>query len=94
MEWGVAGFIGAMVGAWAQRKEMRTRFEFAAFMGTGAACAYFLTGLVAGYFSIEPANAGAVGFLLGAFGGSMIAAIVRAIQAADLWALIKSKVGR
>jgi len=34
-----------------------------------------------------------VGFLLGTFGGSLIAAITRAIKAADLWAFIRQRFG-
>ena len=40
-------------------------------------------------------NGGAivVGGLLGTFGGSLLAAINRAIKAADLWALIRQRFG-
>ena len=34
-----------------------------------------------------------IGFLLGTFGGSLLAAINRAIKAADLWALIRQRFG-
>ena len=50
--------------------------------------------MVSAYFGIiEPRSVAGVGFLLGTFGGSLIAAITRAIKAADLWAFIRSKFG-
>jgi hypothetical protein len=42
---------------------------------------------------VEPSDVAGVGFLLGAFGGSLMTAINRAIKAADLWALIRQRFG-
>jgi hypothetical protein len=50
--------------------------------------------MVSAYFGIiEPRSVAGVGFLLGTFGGSLMAAITRAIKAADLWSFIRSKFG-
>jgi hypothetical protein len=50
--------------------------------------------MVSAYFGItEPRSVAGVGFLLGTFGGSLIAAVMRAIKAADLWSVIRSKFG-
>lgn len=92
LEWAIAGLIGALLAA-PFHAEVKTPAERAWFALTGMFCAYWLTGLVSTYFSIDPAVAGGVGFLLGAFGGSMLAAIIKAIKAADLWALLKQRFG-
>lgn len=66
------------------------------FVCSGIACSYFLTGWWSWFYSIPNNLAGAVGFLLGAFGGSLVAAVIRKIQTADLASLIeaiKSKFG-
>jgi hypothetical protein len=91
-EWAIAALFGALV-AIPFHDELKTRRGFVVFVLTGVACGYFLTGMAARYFSIQPESAGGVGFLLGAFGGSMISAVVRAFRDADLWALVKARFG-
>lgn len=91
-ELAIVGMVGALASLrfHPDRKERNLALWFIA---TGAAIAYFTTNLVAEFFSIKLAHAGAVGFLLGAFGGSMFSAVMRAINAADLLALVKSWAG-
>lgn len=91
-EWALAGLIGAVI-AIPFHEELRTWKGRLFFIGTGVACAYFTTPLAISLYSIDPALAGGVGFLLGAFGGSLLAAGIRAIKSADIVALIKSKFG-
>lgn len=91
-ELGLPGLIGAVI-AIPFHEELKTWKGRLFFVCTGVACAYFTTPLAISVYNIEPALAGGVGFLLGAFGGSLLAAGVRAINSADLIALIKSKIG-
>lgn len=91
-EWGIAGLIGAIISLPFQT-DRKTKRGIAIFLFTGGVCGHFLTGMVGRYFNVDPGSAGGIGFLLGAFGGSLIAAIIKAIEAADLWSLIKSRFG-
>lgn len=90
----IAGSIGALVASWWSRADIDNWKAWIIFMVTGIGCAFYLTGMVSSYLKItEPSNVAGVGFLVGAFGGSFMLAINRAINAADLWALIRSKFG-
>lgn len=89
-EWAVAGLIGAVI-AIPFHEELKTWPGRLYFIFTGVACAYFTTPLAISLYNIDPALAGCVGFLLGAFGGSLVAAIIRSIKSADIIGMIKSK---
>ena len=94
IDWVVAGLIGAIVASWWHKDDLTSKQAWAIFMVTGVACSLYLTGMVSTYLGIvDPSNVAGVGFLLGTFGGSLMAAVNRAIKAADLWALIRSKIG-
>lgn len=92
LEWAIAGLFGAIVSV-PFHEELSSWKGKLFFVFTGIACAYFLTPFAMNHYSIDPGLSGGVGFLLGAFGGSLLAAVVRAIKAADLVALIKAKFG-
>lgn len=92
-EFALAGLFGAFISA-PFNSDIKTGRDRIMFVLTGAACAYYLTGLVSARFDILPASAGGVGFLLGAFGGSLLAAVLRAIRAADLWQLVRQRFGK
>ncbi len=92
LEWAFAGGVGAFVSV-QFHPEVAGRKQYFLFIVTGALIAHFMTGMVVRYFSIGPDSAGAVGFLMGAFGGSMVSAIVRSIATADLWRIVRSKLG-
>lgn len=93
-EWIVAGLFGAVVASWWHKDDLTDWKAWVVFLVTGVACALYLTGIVSTYLGIsDPSNVAGVGFLLGAFGGSLMTAIHRAIKTADLWALIRSKFG-
>lgn len=87
-----AGMIGAVI-AVQFHPNVNSRKAIFVFIFTGTMIAHFMTSFVAEYFKIQPSSFGAVGFMLGAFGGSLFAAITKAIQAADLWAFFSSKFG-
>lgn len=90
----IAGLIGAMVASWWHKADIGNWKAWVIFMITGIACAWYLTSMVSDHFSItDPSKVAGVGFLLGAFGGSIMTAIHRAINAADLWSVIRSRFG-
>ncbi|MNE32801.1 hypothetical protein D3C81_1525640 [compost metagenome] len=89
---GVAALIGALVGVFAQ-KEMSTWRQRAVFVVSGVAIGYYITPLVLDLYSIKTELTGAVGFLLGAFGGGIMAALYKAIGNLDLLEYIKSRLG-
>lgn len=93
-EWMIAGLIGAIVASWWHKDDLTDWRAWAVFLITGAACAKYLTGIVSTYLGIvDASNVVGIGFLLGTFGGSLMTAVNRAIKAADLWALVRSKFG-
>lgn len=92
-QWGVTGFIGALVASWFRRDDLRNRRDFVLFACTGAVIAHFLTGMISRYLNVSPADAGGIGFLLGLFGGTGVQSVIRAIRAADLWQFIMSRWG-
>lgn len=93
-DWLIAGLFGALVATRFHREDLTDRGAWLLFLLTGMACAHYLTGMVSAYFGIvEPRSMAGVSFLLGTFGGSLVAAITRAIKAADLWSFIRSKFG-
>ncbi len=89
----IAGFIGALV-ALKFQEELKGWAGKAWFVFTGVVCAYYGTPLAINTYSIDPGLAGGVGFLLGAFGGSLLAAGFRAIKNLDLISLVKAKMGK
>lgn len=73
----IAGAIGASIVAYYLRDRIKTKVEFAIFVLSGGFIAQYLTQLtvfVIGRFGweIDPSNFGAVGFMLGTFGGLII----------------------
>lgn len=93
-DWALAGLLGAVAAAWWHKDDLTSRRAWAIFIFSGAICAHYLTGLVSGYFGIiEPRSVAGVAFLLGTFSGSLISAITRAIKSADLWAVIRQRLG-
>lgn len=85
----IAGLIGALVAIRFQ-DDLTTWREKLVFIATGVACAYWVTPLAIVQYHIDAGLAGAVAFLLGAFGGSLLAAGFRLIRNLDLKELVKS----
>lgn len=79
--WLFTGLIGALVAV--PFHEDKTWF-----VCSGATCAYFLTGFWAWAYEIPEGLTGAIGFMVGAFGGSFVATVIKKLQNADLGALI------
>lgn len=88
----IAGLVGAIV-VLRIEKELTTWKDKLFFLFSGTACSYFTTPLAIYKWGIIPELAGSVGFLLGAFGASLLAAGLRAIKSVDLVAHIKSLFG-
>ncbi len=55
--------------------------------------ANYITPLAIDHFHISPMHSGAVAFLIGLFGLSMVQAVIRGLSNADLWALIRQRFG-
>ncbi|MCP6695876.1 MFS transporter [Pseudomonas donghuensis] len=90
----IAGFVGAVVASWWHKDDLADWRAWVIFLITGVACSLYLTSMVSTYLGVtEPKIVAGIGFLLGTFGGSLLAAINRAIKAADLWALIRQRFG-
>lgn len=89
----IAAIIGAIV-ALRFQDDLSTRREKLVFLATGVACAYWVTPLAISLYGIDAGLAGGVAFLLGAFGGSLLAAGFRLIRNLDLVALVKEQLSR
>ncbi|MNE45321.1 hypothetical protein D3C81_1075900 [compost metagenome] len=87
-----AALVGAIVGVFAQ-KDMVTWEQRLIFVCSGVAIGYYITPLVLDLYFIKPELTGAVGFLLGAFGGGIMAAVFKAIGNLDLIELLKNRIG-
>ena len=84
--WLFTGLIGALVAVpFHEDKTIKGRLWFVC---SGATCAYFLTGFWAWAYEIPEGLTGAIGFMVGAFGGSFVATVIKKLQNADLGALI------
>lgn len=96
LQWAIPGLVGAAVATFAvpsQRQELSGKRDILLFLLSGGAIAHYMTVPVCVYFHLDPGSVGGIGFLLGAFGGAVFTAIMKAIKAADLWALLKSRFG-
>ncbi|PKH15698.1 MFS transporter [Pseudomonas fluorescens] len=90
----IAGLIGAVVANGWHKDDLSDWCAWMVFLITGVACSLYLTSMVSAYLNVtETKIVAGIGFLLGTFGGSLLAAINRAIKAADLWALIRQRFG-
>lgn len=88
----LAGFFGALVSLifHPDTKALTARCVLVA---SGTVTAYYVGPLVIGFLKISPSLGSGVSFLVGAFGMSLAAAIMRAIRIADLWALVSAHLG-
>lgn len=93
LKWALAGLIGAAVASRFHKDEIMTRVDLIVFLASGAFIAHYCTGIIASYFGFNADNAGAVGFLLGAFGGSILQVCVKIIRSGELWGVIKNRLG-
>lgn len=93
LKWAFAGLVGAMIVSRFHKDELKSKTDYVVFVVSGAAIAHFLGGAVVEWLELGMNSATAVGFLLGAFGGSLMQAVVRGIKSADLWAIVKSRFG-
>lgn len=87
-----AALVGAIVGVFAQ-KEIVTWRQRMVFVCSGLAIGCYVTPLAVDLYSIKPGLTGAVGFLLGAFGGGIMSAVFKAIGNLDLLELLKNRIG-
>lgn len=88
----VGVIVGAVVGVWFQ-KEIVTWRDRVAYALIGVACGYYLTPPAMAYFGIDASFTAGAGFVVGAFGGSILAAVFKALGNLDLLALVKNRIG-
>ena len=91
----IVGVIGAIIAAWHGRKggEITGKTDFVVYVISGLVSVHFLTQPVIDLLHLSNSHAPAVGFLVGMFSGSLFAAIRRALRNADIWGLIRSRLG-
>lgn len=97
-DWLLTGLVSAMLASILHKDDIPDKLSWGVFVATGGMCALYFTGPIAQFFKMtDPAWIACIGFLLGAFGGSLLAAVTRALKSADVWGLIvdliKSKFG-
>lgn len=87
----IAGFIGSLLSlSFIDHMDKRQRIIAVI---SGMVMAYYLAPLIAFLFNEEKYEA-TIGFLVGLFGMSVVAAVFRAIKNSDLWGLITRRYGR
>lgn len=89
----VAGAIGAAASI-RFSDDIDTFGKRLASISSGAAAAHYVTPMVMEHLGINAAGAGGVAFLLGLFGMSIAASIIRAIKSADLLEFVRGWIGR
>lgn len=87
-----AALVGALVGVFKQN-EIVTWRQRVVFICTGLAIGYYITPAVVDLYFIQPKYTYAVGFLIGAFGGGIMTAVLKAIGNLDLLELLKNRIG-
>ena len=87
------GVIGTIISAWYGRADLNGKMDFCVYVISGIANVHFFTTPAMHYLSIRSDQAPTVGFVIGLFGGSVCAMIRRALTNADLWTLIKNRLG-
>lgn len=88
----VSVIVGALIGVLCQR-EIVTWRERLCHGVIGLGSGYYLTPIAMAYYQISPDLVGGVGFVVGVFGASIIAAVFKAIGNLDLAALVKNRIG-
>lgn len=86
----IAGLLGSLLSL-AFIKSMTRKQQCVAVL-SGCVMAHYLAPLIA-FLLHEENYAETIGFLVGLFGMSICAAVFRAIQNSDLWALVKRRWG-
>jgi hypothetical protein len=97
-DWLLTGLVSAMLASILHKDDIPDKLSWGVFVVTGGMCSLYFTGPIAQFFKMtDPSWIACIGFLLGAFGGSLLAAVTRALKSADVWGLIvdliKSKFG-
>lgn len=93
LKWAIAGLVGAAVASRFHKDEIQNRVDLAVFIASGAFTAHYCTGMITQYLDFSANNAGAIGFLLGAFGGSILQVCVKIIRSGEIWNVIKNRIG-
>lgn len=87
----LAGIAGAFVGLW-MYTEIKTAKQKIYFTMCGGLSSFYAAPYLAEYFHITGDGARTFfGFAIGIFGAAMLQAVKRAIDATDLWEVIKAR---
>lgn len=76
----IAGAIGAAIVTRYHKDQLKNPVDYFVFILSGAFIAHYLTQIVVHFTNLSASNAGAIGFLLGAFGGMIFQEIVSYIK--------------
>lgn len=87
-----AGFFGALVSI-PLTPEIKATRDRAVIVASGTLIAYYIAPLIITYLKVSSSMGSSVSFLVGVFGMSLAAAVLRAMRSADLWGLIRSRFG-
>ena len=87
------GGVGALV-TWISYKRKQIaedigKYDLLKFLLVGGLIAQFTSKWVATKLGVAPEDSGMVIFLVGAFGGALFTAVIKAINDADIWILVK-----
>lgn len=88
----VVGLIGAIVALQFSREALASWVTVIRFVMTGSVIAFFMARAAVHFFHIDPGMAGSVAFIIGAVGGALLEAIIKAIRDSDLWNLFRTVV--
>jgi hypothetical protein len=88
LQFGMIGSIGALV-AFLLRKKEKDLSTLLTFLVVGGLITQFSVGWLSRGLNVAPENISSFAFILGAFGGAIFTAILKAIEDVDLGALIK-----
>jgi len=86
----IVGSVGAALALQFNPDARRTKGSAFVFIATGCVISSICTGFFVRAFGLSEGDDAMVGFLLGTFGGAIMAAVYKAIMAADLWGLAKA----
>lgn len=76
----IAGAIGAAIVTRYHKDQLKNPTDYFIFILSGAFIAHYLTQIVVYFGGLSAANAGAVGFMLGAFGGMIFQEVISYIK--------------
>lgn len=87
-----AGLIGALLSI-PLTPDVKAAKDRIILVASGTATAYYSAPLIIEYLHVKPSLGSSISFLIGVFGMSVVAAVLRSARDADIWGLIRSRFG-